>query len=133
MNRKRYGKLHVKSVIADRADPSALAMYPHNSQLPQTLKHPERLGFPFFHPLPETGRRRASAGGQGGGGGGRGGTLSSLRGFRVVMDMVVVISQRLLLPTLPHLRPAKCRYSAGRRLMTSKEVGDSAELDQAAI
>lgn len=50
-----------------------------------------------------------------------GGTLSSLQGFRVVMDMVAVISQRLLLPTLPHLRPAKCRYSVGRRLMTSEE------------
>lgn len=37
------------------------------------------------------------------------------------MNMVVVISQRLLLPTLPHLRPAKCRYSAGRHLMKSEE------------
>lgn len=37
------------------------------------------------------------------------------------MDMAVVITQRLLLPTLPHLRPAKCRYSAGRRLTTSEE------------
>lgn len=37
------------------------------------------------------------------------------------MDMAVVITQCLLLPTLPHLRPAKCRYSAGRRPTTSEE------------
>lgn len=54
--------------------------------------------------------------------GGYGGTLSTLWGFRAVMDMAVVITQRLLLPTLPHLRPAKkCLHSAGRRPTTSEE------------
>lgn len=37
------------------------------------------------------------------------------------MDMAVVITQCLLLPTLPHLRPVKCRYIAGRRPTTSEE------------
>lgn len=49
INRKRCGKFRLKSVIADRPDPCALAMFPHNSQLTQTLEHPEgpvRLYFP---------------------------------------------------------------------------------------
>lgn len=37
------------------------------------------------------------------------------------MDMAVVITQCLLLPMLPHLRPAKCLHSAGRRPTTSEE------------
>ena len=39
-------------------------------------------------------------------------TQRTLWGFRAVMDMAVVIIQRLLLPTLPHLRLPKCRYIA---------------------
>lgn len=42
INRKRGGEFCPKSVIADRLDPCALAMFPHNSQLTQTLEHPER-------------------------------------------------------------------------------------------
>lgn len=49
------------------------------------------------------------------------GTQSTLWGFRAVTDMAVVITQRLLLPMLPHLRPAKCLHSAGRRPTTSEE------------
>lgn len=61
-------------------------------------------------------------GGDGGRGGGLRGTLSTLWGFRAVMDMAAVITQRLLLPTLPHLCPAKkCLRSAGRRPTTSEE------------
>lgn len=33
------------------------------------------------------------------------GFLSTLQGLGAVMDTAVVITQRLLLPTLPHLRP----------------------------
>lgn len=49
------------------------------------------------------------------------GTQSTLWGFRAVTDMAVVITQRLLLPMLPHLRPAKCLHSPGRRPTTSEE------------
>lgn len=49
------------------------------------------------------------------------GTQSTLWGFRAVTDMAVVITQRLLLPMLPHLRPAKCPHGAGRRPTTSEE------------
>lgn len=51
-----------------------------------------------------------------------GGTLSTLWGFRAVMDTAVVITQRLLLPTPPHLRRAKMpvrRRKASRQHLKS--------------
>lgn len=50
INRRRCGKFRLKSVITDRPDPCALAMFSHNSQLTQTLEHPERPGWLYFPP-----------------------------------------------------------------------------------
>lgn len=50
INRKRCGKFCLKSVIGDRPDLCALAMFPHNSQLTLTLEHPERHVRLYFPP-----------------------------------------------------------------------------------
>lgn len=53
INRKR--KFRLKSVIADRPDLCALAMFPHNSQLTLTLEHPERPVQLYFPPHQKAG------------------------------------------------------------------------------
>lgn len=55
INRKRCGKFRLKSVIADRPDLCALAMFPHNSQLTLTLQHPERPVQLYFPPRQKPG------------------------------------------------------------------------------
>lgn len=59
INRKHSGRFLLKSVIADRPDPCALAMFPHNSQLTPTLELPESPVRLYFPPRQKPGNSEA--------------------------------------------------------------------------
>ncbi|KAM3605882.1 uncharacterized protein V6R79_006425 [Siganus canaliculatus] len=119
-------------------------MFPHNSQLTLTLEHPERPIQLYFPPCQKLGSGSKAPGPEPSSmikleraiverRGWRkevgemreieGHPEHTLGGFKADVDMAVVITQRLLLPTLPHLCPAKCRHTAGRGLAAWEERG----------
>lgn len=59
IDRNCCGKFCLNSVIADRPDPCALTMFPHNSQLTQTLEYPERPVQLYFPPQQKPGSSQA--------------------------------------------------------------------------
>lgn len=60
INKKRFDKFRLKTVIAVSPDPCAFAVFPHNSQLTKTLEHPERTARLYFPPLQKPGSSSTS-------------------------------------------------------------------------